>query len=203
MPPYLPFLEALDAHIRLTPLDQLRKQAGPHAVTLNSLFPALGVRLGDLPAAYALPSEQARLRLYEAVGTFLASIAEHQPVVLMLDDLQWADPASLDMLCYVASHHPAARLLIVGACRAGEAGANPALGKALDRLNRYRVLTALSLPPLSAEDIGSIAASYLPGAIDPAVTSLLYTHSEGNPFFAEELLRGWMDIGGLDRKDGT
>ena len=121
----------------------------------------------------------------------------------MLDDLQCADPATLDMLCYVASHHPAARLLIDGAYRAGEAGANPALGKALERLNRYRVLTSLLLPPLSVEEIGSLAASYLPGAIDPAVTHLLYTHGEGNPFFAEELLRGWMDAGGLAGKDGT
>ena len=55
-----------------------------------------------LPPMYPLPAEQAQLRLYEAVGAFLSAMAASQPVLLILDDLQWADPASLDLLCYVS-----------------------------------------------------------------------------------------------------
>ena len=78
------------------------------AATLATIFPELATRLGDLPAGYTLPAEQARLRLFEAVGAFLATIATRAPVTLILDDLQWADSATLDLLCYIArpTHRP-------------------------------------------------------------------------------------------------
>ncbi len=70
MPPYLPFLEALGQYIRAAPLAQLRKQIGAHAPTLASLFPEIAQRLGNLPPASAIPPEQARFRLYEAIALF-------------------------------------------------------------------------------------------------------------------------------------
>lgn len=75
MPPYLPFLEALGQHIRMAPLEQLREQAGAAVTILAGILPELPARLGELPPAYPLPPEQARLRLYEAAGAFLAAIA--------------------------------------------------------------------------------------------------------------------------------
>ncbi len=200
MPPYLPFLEALGAHIRTAPLDQLRNQAGQAAPTLTSIFPELAMRLKKLPRAYTLPPEQARLRLYEAVGSFVAAIASLRPLVLICDDLQWADAASLDLFCHVPCHHPADRLLILGAYREEDAQANSALARAVDHLNRHRMLTTVILSRLSNEEIASLAASYLGSAVDPAASHLLYIHSEGNPFFAEELLRGWLETGGLARQ---
>src|SRR5437588_11863188 len=101
MPPYLPFLEALGGYIRAAPREQLRTQAGPMAPILATILPELAVVLGNLPGSYPLPADQARLRLYEAVGMFLASLTSAAPLVLLLDDLQWADPASLDLLRHV------------------------------------------------------------------------------------------------------
>ena len=74
MPPYLPFLEALGGYIRAAPREQLRTQAGPMAPILATILPELAVVLGKLPDSYPLPADQARLRLYEAVGMFLASL---------------------------------------------------------------------------------------------------------------------------------
>ena len=76
MPPYLPFLEALGEHIRGTSPSDLRTQTGPLASVLSTILPELPTRLGTLPASYSLPPEQARLRLYEAVATFIAAIAD-------------------------------------------------------------------------------------------------------------------------------
>jgi DNA-binding CsgD family transcriptional regulator len=197
MPPYLPFLEAFGQHIRAVRPDELREQTGPLASILATILPELTLRLGALPASYPLPPDQARLRLYEAVDTFLAAIAAAQPLLLILDDLQWADPASLDVLCYVARHQPAARLLILGAYRDGEVEQNPALGRAIAELNRLRVLSTLSVGPLAADDVATLAASYLGAPLDPAAGRPLFTHSEGNPFFAEELLRAWLETGAL------
>jgi predicted ATPase len=87
MPPYLPFLEALGGYIRAAPREQLRTQASPMAPILATILPELAMVLGKLPGSYPLPADQARLRLYEAVGMFLASLTSTAPLVLLLDDL--------------------------------------------------------------------------------------------------------------------
>jgi DNA-binding CsgD family transcriptional regulator len=195
MPPYLPFLEALGQYIQMAAPDRLRDQVGLAASVLVTILPELPVCLGELPDGSPLPVEQARLRLFEAVGGFLAAIAAAAPggLLLVLDDLQWADAASLDLLCHVARRRAGARMLILGAYREGEIGQNPALERALAELGRLRVLSTLVLAPLRAEEITVLAADYLGGPVAPAVGQALHTHSEGNPFFAEELLRGWLE----------
>src|SRR5438270_3933859 len=102
MPPYLPFVEALGRYIQVTPLDLLRTQAAAAPQVLATLLPEMITRLGDLPASAPLPPEQARFRLYEAIGRFLQALGAPHALVLTLDDLQWADSASLDLLCHGA-----------------------------------------------------------------------------------------------------
>ncbi len=197
MPPYLPFLEALGRHIRITPAEELRKQIAVAPQALVSILPELSAYLDEAPEPYPLPLEQTRLRLYEAVTAFLEVISMPHGLVLTLDDLHWADSASLDLLRYIPRHLPGARLLILGTYREGEANLNPVLERTLTELARQRVLTKVTVDPLSAEEIEALAVSYLGAAISPTVSQLLYTQSEGNPFFAEELLGGWVEMGAL------
>ncbi len=197
MPPYLPFLEALGEHIRLTPLDQLREQVAHAPQLLASIFPELAVRLAELPELYPSPPEQARLRLYEAIGTFIEAISMSHSLILMLDDLHWADSASLDLLCYIAQHHSKARLLILGTCREDEIELNPTLGQAVNELVRQRILTRIAVEPLSRAEIEALAAGYLGAPLSASVSQLLFEQSEGNPFFAEELIRSWLEEGTL------
>jgi ATP/maltotriose-dependent transcriptional regulator MalT len=197
MPPYLPFLEALGSYIRAAPPDQLRAQVGTESAILATILPELLVYLEEPPTSYPLPAEQARLRLYEAVGAFLASIAREHPLILLLDDLHWADAASLDLLSYVAQHQSTARLLILGAYRTSDLERNPALERTLLDLNRSRLLVPLSLGSLAQEEIALLSARLLGAPIDAAVDQLLHVQSEGNPFFAEELLFTWQEAGTL------
>jgi predicted ATPase/DNA-binding CsgD family transcriptional regulator len=197
MPPYLPFLQALGDYIAAAPTDQLREQVGAHAASLARLFPEILARLGPPPSPYTLDLEQERYRLYEAVTLFLAAIAARGPLILLLDDLQWADTASCDLLVHIASRLRSAALLIIGAYREGEANANPALVRALTELNRRRLLRTLSLHPLAAEESQALATSLLHGTIAPEVADLLHRHGEGNPFFLEELLRALIEDGRL------
>ena len=88
MPPYLPFLEALGQHIRTATPNIVREQAGTMASVLATILPEFPLPLDELPVSYPLPAEQARLRLYEAVGIFLEAIAEPDALLLLLDDLQ-------------------------------------------------------------------------------------------------------------------
>ncbi len=195
MPPYLPFLEALGQHIRTATPDEVRAQTGAMASVLATILPELSLCLGELPSTYVLPPEQARLRLYEAVSLFLAAIAAPHGLLLLLDDLQWADTATLDLLCHVARSQPNARLLVLGAYREGEVTHRSTFERAVTELNRLRQLTTISLGPLTETDLNIFATNALGTPVDPALTRLLVSRSEGNPFFAEELLWDWLETG--------
>ena len=190
MPPYLPFLEALGQHIRATTPDELREQTGAMASVLATILPELSVCLEHLPSSYPLPPEQARLRLYEAVSLFLVAIAASHGLLLLLDDLQWADPASLDLLCHLARSQPNARLFILGAYRQGDVTHPAAFERALTDLNRLRHLTSIMLGPLPEPDLNILAATLLGASVEQTLTCRLSAQSEGNPFFAEELSGG-------------
>ena len=193
MPPYLPFLEAIGRYIRTTPWDRLKTQIAHAPHTLLSIFPELAVHLGDAPLSHSLPPEQARLRLYEAIGLFLENISRSQVLVLILDDLHWVDSASLDLLCYITRYHAKAHILIVGAYRESEVSRNQALDRTLAELIRQRMLTTIVVEPLARPEIEALAVSSLGGPMSSEVSLFLYTQSEGNPFFAEELIRAWVE----------
>jgi DNA-binding CsgD family transcriptional regulator/tetratricopeptide (TPR) repeat protein len=199
MPPYLPFVEALGRHIRAETPEALRAQTETTAPILATLLPELPQRLGSLPESYPLPPEQARLRLYEAVGDWLATLAAEHPLLVMLDDLQWADPATYDLLSYIAGHCGAAQLMLLGAHRQGETTHPQAFERALATLHRLRILTTVALPPLSPAEVASLAHERLAGTLEPATSRVLFRQSEGNPFFAEELLRSWLESNALRR----
>ncbi|MBA2682529.1 MAG: AAA family ATPase [Ktedonobacteraceae bacterium] len=197
MPPYLPFLEALGQYIRGAAQQVLREQTGAFASVLSTLLPELPLRLETMPESYPLPPEQARLRLYEAIGAFLVALTASQPLLLVLDDLQWADPATLDLLSHVARHQPRARLLVLGAYREGEVIQHSAFERMLVELTRIRQLSTFKLGPLIAGELVELAGRMLGASLDSAAGELLVAQSECNPFLAEELLQDWLETGTL------
>src|SRR5260370_11168371 len=134
---------------------------------------------------------------------FLAAIAVPDALLLLLDDLQWADTATLDLLCYVVRHQPNARLLVLGSYREGEVAQRPSFEHALAELTRLRRLITITIGPLAGTSMATLAESRLGAPLDPAARALLSTQSEGNPFFAEELLQGWLEAGALTRADAS
>jgi DNA-binding CsgD family transcriptional regulator len=201
MPPYLPFLEAFGRYIAQADPDLLRSQVGDAGTLLALLFPELATRLGPQPERYPLPAEQSRLRLYDAIGRFLSAIGGPNALLLLLDDLHWADPTTLDLLAHLArqigSSAAPTPLLIVGTYRPGEIAQPVAFERTIVELNRLRCLSILPLGSLDESAIGQLAVGMLGSKLAPATRRLLWMHSEGNPFFAEELLRGWLDTGAL------
>jgi DNA-binding CsgD family transcriptional regulator/tetratricopeptide (TPR) repeat protein len=146
---------------------------------------------------HPLAPEQERFRLYEAMAAFLAAIAAPCPLIILLDDLQWVDAATCDLLVHIAGRTRSAALLIAGAYREGEAADNPALARALGELNRHRRSVTLELRPLESEEGQTLATHLLGGAAAPDVVRLLHDQSEGNPFFLEELIRALVEDGTL------
>lgn len=197
MPPFLPFVEALGRHIRVTQQDLLCRQAASVPEVLANLLPELAVCFRERPVSLPFPPEQARLRLYEALGAFLAGIGAPHALVLILDDLHWADTASLDLLCHLVRSRSNAHVLLLGAYRENEIDHNLALASTVSELSRQRVLTTIVVGPLSTAEIGTLAESRLGASLSKSVKGLLHAQSEGNPFFAEELLENWIETGAL------
>jgi predicted ATPase/DNA-binding CsgD family transcriptional regulator len=201
MPPFLPFLEALGRYIRVNPQDQLRSKVALVPQILASLLPELSVYFPDHLDSLPVPPEQARFRLYEAIGTFLEVISGQHVLVLILDDLHWADTASLDLMLHLAYYQSNRHLLILGAYRENEVDGNPALARTLAELSRQRVLTTVVVDPLSATEIGMLAFGRHGGTLSKSVNVLLHAQSEGNPFFAEELLDDWIECGAIKQEN--
>jgi DNA-binding CsgD family transcriptional regulator/tetratricopeptide (TPR) repeat protein len=167
-------------------------RSGPRPAPAPSLSPQ---SCPSWPCAWA---SSRRATPYRPSRRACASSRPSSVVLLILDDLQWADSASLDLLTHLARGRRRARLLILGAYREGEAAANPALERALTELTRLRALTAIPLRPLAEPETRALAAGLLGAPLDLAAGRLLHAQSEGNPFFAEELLADWRERGALD-----
>src|SRR5262249_31791878 len=109
--------------------------------------------------------------------------------------------STLDLLCFVARRNRDARLLLLGAYRPGEAERRVAFGQAVAELNRLRMLGVINVGPLTVNEVAALAEGYLAAQIAPEASFELFPHSEGNPFFAEELLRNWIEIGALTQSE--
>ena len=205
MPPYLPFLEALGAYVAAAPVEALREDVGAGAASVVRVLPEVSARLGEVQPPPGVPPEQERLRLFDAVAGFVGAIAARSggALLLILDDLHWADEATCDLLVHVARRMQRAPLLVLGAYREAEADENPALMRALAELNRLRLLEVLHVHPLEPDETARLAAGLLRGDVGPDVTDLLHRHAEGNPFFEEELLRALTEDGTLIENAGS
>ena len=201
MPPYLPFLEAFGRYFRASEHGLLRELVDGLAPVLTAIFPELSQIESGMPVNHPLPPEQARLRLLEAVGTLIARLAETRPIVLLLDDLQWVDSASLDLLVAIVRYQPAIRLLILATCRERSIASRVPLERTIRELSRLRVLRAVELSRMTRDATAELAADYLGAPLDSESTQMLFDQSEGNPFFVEELLRGWLDADVLRQFD--
>src|SRR5207302_8576262 len=112
--PYLPFLEAIGNHLSRTNVGTLRERLGPAAGDLAQLFPQLGA-----PAA-APADASGKLRLFEAVVALLGAAARDRGLLLVVEDIHWADPATRELLDYLTRRLRAERVLLLATARSGE-----------------------------------------------------------------------------------
>jgi DNA-binding SARP family transcriptional activator len=195
VPPYHAFVEAITGYAAQAGPTRLRADLGPAAGPLAQLVPALRERLDDLPTAAPLQPDEERLRLLDAVARFFAGLAAHGPVVLVLDDLHWADASTLVTLRHVARVAARQRLLLVGAYRSGEAG--PDLVDALGALRAEAEVTAVRLRGLAADPVGRLLGALADAPVSAALAGAIQQETRGNPFFAREVLRHLLETQAL------
>jgi DNA-binding SARP family transcriptional activator/tetratricopeptide (TPR) repeat protein len=192
--PFQPFLEALGHYVSEAPLEELRVTAREHGADLARLLPALRRRIPELPATAAGDTDTERYRLFEAVAGLLAEVSARRPVLIVLDDVQWADRPTLMLLRHLARARQTARISIIGAYRATEVWSE-GFAAAITGLRHDRLLKQIEISGLLERDTARLVALRLGRPPDEDFIRALYSETEGNPFFIEEILRHLQDAG--------
>ena len=204
MPPYWPWVQAIRSYVREREPEQLRSEMGAGAADIAEMESDVKERLPDLRPPPALDSpEQARFRLFDSITAFLKSASQKQPLVLVLDDLHWADQPSLLLLQFVARELGNSRLLLIGTYRDMELSRQHPLAESLGELTRERLFQRVLLRGLSQQDVGrfiEVAAGVDPPA---GLTEAVHTQTEGNPLFVTEVVRLLVQEGELTRESGA
>ena len=155
------------------------------------MISGVGDRLPGLEAPHQLEPEQARFRLFDSITAFLKSAGRRQPLVLVLDDLHWADHSSLLLLEFVAKELANARLMVIGTYRDVELSRQHPLSQTLGELTRSAAgeLQRVLLRGLGQEDVGRFIE--LVSGVTPPVgmAEAVHRQTEGNPLFVTEVVR--------------
>ncbi len=198
-PAFWPWVQILRAAIADRERPVLATELGPGAADVAQLVPELCERISGLAAPAPLAPEQARFRLFDAIATFLERASRTQPLVLVIDDLHWADKPSLLLLQFVAREMRAAHVLIVGAYRDVELKRQHPLAEALGELQREPLCERITLRGLDADDVARFIAATAGREAPPAMVSAVHEMTEGNPLFVGEIVRLLAAEGGLER----
>jgi eukaryotic-like serine/threonine-protein kinase len=189
-PAYWPWVQALRDYVREKPPPQLQAELGGGAAVISEIVPGIRERLPGMPepAGFDDP-QQARFRLFDSFTAFLKSAARAQPLVIVLEDLHWADEGSLRLLEFVARELVGARLLLVGTYRDIELNRRHPLSRTLAELTREGLSERILLRGLGREDIGRFVEATCRVSPPAELVSLIHTQTEGNPLFVTEIVR--------------
>lgn len=172
--------------------EALNEALAPNARLVVELVPELELIIGAQPEVAKLPPAEARNRLHIVLTHFLGvfAAAEH-PVVLFLDDLQWSDIPTLELLRRLVTSRELSHLLLIGAYRSNEVGVGHPLRLLLDDLQGQKNIRQLPLGPLDRDSVAKMVADALRREVDETrpLSDMLYDKAQGNPFFTNELLR--------------
>jgi tetratricopeptide (TPR) repeat protein len=181
----------------------LRRILGPYTSDFARLVPDIAAKLGTIPPSKALGEQQDRIRLFEAVTQFFISIGKETPLLLLLDDMQYVDQASLDLMEYFVRATSNLRILTVCSSPAEhELETNSPLELTLMKLNKERILETVTVRNLNIEQTADLVKRIFgEQTLSPEFTQLIYERTGGNPFFIEEVLHALVDDGTIFRTE--
>ena len=202
-PPYWPWVQPIRDYINLLDSEKLRSQMGLGAADIAEVIPEVRQILPELAPPPVLEPEQARFRLFDSITTFFKAAAQTQPLMLVLDDLHWADKPSLMLLEFLAKQLAESRILVVGAYRDAELTREHHLSETLIRLYGSRLFYSTALAGLESADVGPFIEAASGSEASQQLIDAVYTHTEGNPFFMSEVIRLLSERGELEDASKT
>ena len=178
------------------PLEPVMDALGPE-VEINALDAGVSEHHGKDSGHPWTDKPHGAARVYQELTGKLIHESQGEDLTLFIDDLQWADPATLDFLSYLAKRIPGERMMLVLTYRREQA---PELSGWLEKLAERRAVTTISLDRLSLEDVNQILIRMSSRSFGelPSLAEFIYRESEGNPFYAVEYLRWLIESGAVE-----
>ncbi|RFU49197.1 ATP-binding sensor histidine kinase [Paraburkholderia sp. DHOC27] len=172
--------------------DALQDAVGQHGQLMTALVPNLTAVIGEQPPPPEIPAQDQQTRFQMVLRHFVSVFARREhPLTLFLDDLQWLDAATLDLIEHLITHPDVRYLLIVGAYRDNEVGHGHPLTKRLARLRSVsQRVREIELAPLREPDVARLISDTLhlrPSTVAP-LAALVFEKTAGNPFFSIQFL---------------
>jgi DNA-binding CsgD family transcriptional regulator/tetratricopeptide (TPR) repeat protein len=188
-PPYWPWVQVVRSYLREYDPEQLRSQMGAGAADIAEVVPEVRERLPDLQPPPALEPQQARFRLFDSITKFFQQASQAQPLVVVLDNLHWADRPSLLLLEFLAQEIAESRLLLVGTYRDSELTRQHPLTQTLGELAREPLLRRVPLRGLSEEEVGRFIQATSGFAPPGDLVRAVHGQTGGSPLFMTEVVR--------------
>ncbi len=202
-PPYLPMIEHLQQAARSTSAESFRETLGENAPEVAKLLPELRQRYADIPESPSLPPEQERRYVLNGVAEYVERAAKARPIVLVYEDLHWCDESTLLLLGHLAGRLAGARVLMIGTYRHTELSSERPFARALEDWLRGRRAEEIHLAPFGPRDVAALLQGRAGQPPPPELVELVYSETEGNPFFVEEVFRHLKEAGKLFDDDGN
>lgn len=185
--PYAAWIDMLKGYVQQKNATSLHVLMGPYTAQLASIVPEVMPRANSTSSVALQDSEIDSSRLLEAWTHLFIKISSEAPLVLFLDDVQWA--GSLEPLHYLARNIGNQRVLVLVAYRDDELKMNPGPWKTVLAMNRERLFHRLPLEALEQKEVAQLVSRKVEKAIAPQLVDVIYQRTRGNPFFVEEVLR--------------
>ncbi len=197
-PAYWPWVQAIRSYVRGADPVALAWEMGRGAADIARVVPEVADRVGEVSSPDEGDDESARFRLFDSIAGFLASAATSRPLVVVLDDLHWADEPSLLLLQFIARGLGDSRLLVIGTYRDVELGRHHPLSRVLGELPGAGAMARVALHGLSEAEVRHYIEITAGDGPAPELVSAVHDQTEGNPFFLAEVVRLLAAEGTLD-----
>ncbi|MES2522377.1 MAG: AAA family ATPase, partial [Gemmatimonadota bacterium] len=202
--PYAPFADAMQPLLAGLDPNALTRLTRGDAAVLTALAPSLAATVGGARDGSVNAAEQ-RVRLHASILQFLAKLSEKGPLLLVLENLQWADNASLELFHFLARQIDSRRILLVGSWNDTEREMPEALGAMMRSLRSLGAARDLHLGPLGLDDVVALLVGCFEANRETVLSfaGALHAATRGNPLFVEQTLRELMERGDLRRAGGV
>lgn len=202
--PFIPVVEILESFLaRAASPAAFRRALGDDAAEIARLVPQLRRTFNDIPSPLEASPEQSRRVLFNAVAEFLVRAASDTPLLLLLEDLHWADEGTMALITHVARAVCKLPVMIMGTFRDNELSPAGPLAQALDNFTRLHLLERINLGGLSPNAVSDMIRT-LSGQEPPSsLVDAIHSGTEGNPFFIEELYKHLKERGRLSDSSGA